>query len=115
MSLEAALVGVDPRLEQAAATLGAFTKYPCESTQAPAALAADASSAWKKYGVFQSERRIFHAVATELGLLPAPGPALRYCRHPLAFLVEAADDISYRILDLEDGLRLNLEIGRAHV
>ncbi len=91
-----------------AATLGAFTKYPCESTQAPAALAADASSAWKKYGVFQSERRIFHAVATELGLLPAPGPALRYCRHPLAFLVEAADDISYRILDLEDGLRLNL-------
>lgn len=98
-----------------AATLGAFTKYPCESGGDPAAAApsppggpSQCPSQWKKHGFFQSERRVFQAVAAELGLLPAPGPLLRYCRHPLAFLVEAADDISYRILDLEDGLRLNL-------
>lgn len=91
-----------------AATLGAFTKYPCESQVGPPPPGPSPSSAWKKHGVFQSERRVFQAVATELGLIAAPGPALRYCRHPLAFLVEAADDISYRILDLEDGLRLNL-------
>ena len=102
-----------------AATLGAFTKYPCESGADAAAAATPSTtrtsdsptqcpSQWKKHGFFQSERRVFQAVADELGLLPAPGPLLRYCRHPLAFLVEAADDISYRILDLEDGLRLNL-------
>ncbi|HRI51558.1 MAG TPA: dNTP triphosphohydrolase [Pseudomonadota bacterium] len=97
-----------------AATLGAFTKYPCESGADPEAPAdppgspSQCPSQWKKHGFFQSERRVFQAVANELGLLPAPGPLLRYCRHPLAFLVEAADDISYRILDLEDGLRLNL-------
>lgn len=97
-----------------AATLGAFTKYPCESGAEPEAPAdppgspTPSPSQWKKHGFFQSERRVFQAVADELGLLPAPGPLLRYCRHPLAFLVEAADDISYRILDLEDGLRLNL-------
>ncbi len=109
-----------------AATLGAFTKYPCESGATPAAsekgpgspapshapspsqCPSQCPSQWKKHGFFQSERRVFQAVASELGLLPAPGPGLRYCRHPLAFLVEAADDISYRILDLEDGLRLNL-------
>ncbi len=107
-----------------AATLGAFTKYPCESgadpaaattagapgssSQSPSQSPSQCPSQWKKHGFFQSERRVFQAVADELGLLPAPGPLLRYCRHPLAFLVEAADDISYRILDLEDGLRLNL-------
>ena len=100
-----------------AATLGAFTKYPRESGDeaallAPAAalpaVAAACPAQWKKHGCFQSERAVFAAVATELGLIKAPGPTLRYCRHPLAFLVEAADDLSYRILDLEDGLRLNL-------
>jgi dGTPase len=98
-----------------AATLGAFTKYPRESggdllapKPAGAGGGPGAAGEWKKYGFFQSERAVFQAIADELGLLPQPGAPLRYCRHPLAYLVEAADDISYRILDLEDGLRLNL-------
>jgi dGTPase len=91
-----------------AATLGAFTKYPRGSADDEPAASGRCPAQWKKHGFFQSERPVFEAVAAELGLLRAPGPALRYCRHPLAFLVEAADDISYRILDLEDGLRLNL-------
>src|SRR5262249_16481125 len=86
-----------------APTLGACTKYPRESGGSAAP-----RGEFRKYGFFQSERAVFQAVAAELGLLRLPGPALRYCRHPLAYLVEAADDISYRILDLEDGLRLNL-------
>ncbi|MEJ7659101.1 MAG: hypothetical protein WKG07_05480 [Hymenobacter sp.] len=47
-------------------------------------------------------------MAAELGLLPKDAAAGFYHRHPLAFLVEAADDICYRIIDFEDGLKLGL-------
>ena len=87
------------------ATLGAFTKYPKESLpHRPTKAISD-----KKYGFFQAEKAMFDEVAEELGLeQPEPGESSRYCRHPLAFLVEAADDICYTIIDFEDGINLGL-------
>lgn len=85
------------------ATLGAFTKYPC-----PAYFPErdKKRKSQKKFGFFQSEKEAFANVATDLGLIP--GEYGNWCRHPLAFLVEAADDICYSIIDLEDGCRLGL-------
>ena len=87
------------------ATLGAFTKYPKESLpKKPTSHISD-----KKYGFFQSEKEAFVEVADELGLLNRTGNQnISYSRHPLAFLVEAADDICYTIIDFEDGINLGL-------
>lgn len=87
------------------ATLGAFMKYPKESLpKKPTTHISD-----KKYGVFQSETEAFQDVAKELGLIDKKdGESLRFSRHPLAFLVEAADDICYTIIDFEDGINLGL-------
>jgi dGTPase len=85
------------------ATLGAFTKYPC-AAHFPARNKRLRSQ--KKFGFFQSEHAMFAEVACALEL-PATAPQA-WQRHPLAFLVEAADDICYSIIDLEDGCRLGL-------
>jgi len=86
------------------ATLGAFTKYPKESLpKKPTSHIVD-----KKYGFFQSEKEMFEDVASELGLIKRHNDYLSYQRHPLAFLVEAADDICYTIIDFEDGINLGL-------
>lgn len=86
------------------ATLGAFTKYPKESLpKNPTKHIAD-----KKYGFFQSEKDAFIDVAQELGLEKRSEKDFTYGRHPLAFLVEAADDICYTIIDFEDGINLGL-------
>ncbi|WP_452599436.1 dGTP triphosphohydrolase [Pontimicrobium sp. MEBiC01747] len=86
------------------ATLGAFTKYPKESLpKKPTTHIAD-----KKYGFFQSDKEAFIAVAEELGMLKRNKEHLSFSRHPLAFLVEAADDICYTIIDFEDGINLGL-------
>lgn len=86
------------------ATLGAFTKYPKESLpKQPTTHIAD-----KKYGVFQSEKEAFVDVAKELGLTKRTEKHLSVSRHPLAYLVEAADDICYTIIDFEDGINLGL-------
>lgn len=86
------------------ATLGAFTKYPKESLpKKPTLHIAD-----KKYGVFQSEKDAFTDVAKELGLINRSDKHLSFSRHPLAYLVEAADDICYTIIDFEDGINLGL-------
>ncbi len=85
------------------ATLGAFTKYPCPSFF-PARDKKKRSQ--KKYGFFQTEAQIFAEVAAELDLI-GWGDGV-WCRHPLAYLVEAADDICYSIIDLEDGCSLGL-------
>ncbi|AXT18846.1 deoxyguanosinetriphosphate triphosphohydrolase [Flavobacteriaceae bacterium AU392] len=87
------------------ATLGAFIKYPKESLpKKPTKHVAD-----KKYGFFQSEKKAFLDVAEELGLTQmTKGESVSYSRHPLAFLVEAADDICYTIIDFEDGINLGL-------
>lgn len=86
------------------ATLGAFTKYPKESLPKHPTN----HIAHKKYGFFQSEKERFKQVAEELGLLKTEGNDMSYSRHPLAFLVEAADDICYTIIDFEDGINLGL-------
>ena len=63
----------------------------------------------KKYGFFQSDAAFFREVADELGLIPnKSGDDIGFERHPLAYLVEAADDICYTIIDFEDGINLGL-------
>ncbi len=86
----------DGGLRLTAATLAAMTKYP-----------RGAASGRAKFGFLPAEADLFEAVAGEVGLIPANGG---WCRHPLAHLVEAADDICYRVVDLEDGFKL----GRLH-
>ncbi|MBZ0326185.1 MAG: dNTP triphosphohydrolase [Altibacter sp.] len=97
--------GVIGGLRLSYATLGAFMKYPKESLpKRPTKHIAD-----KKYGVFQSDTAFFSEVVDELGLLRR-GDTSNLCfnRHPLAYLVEAADDICYTIIDFEDGINLGL-------
>jgi len=97
--------GVVGGLRLSYATLGAFMKYPKESLpKTPTRHIAD-----KKYGVFQSEKDFFIEVAQELGLQKRGEKSeMSYDRHPLAYLVEAADDICYTIIDFEDGINLGL-------
>ena len=96
----------NPGLRLTFATLAAFTKYPRPAGPRPPA----AGVSGKKHGFFQTEAPFFAEVANRVGLAPhenTDGQA-SWQRHPLAFLVEAADDICYCILDLEDGFRLGL-------
>ncbi|MHA6246316.1 dGTP triphosphohydrolase [Pontibacter sp. CAU 1760] len=87
-------------------TLATFTKYPKESRPI---IKGTKNTSEKKYGFFQTEKAWFQNIAQELGLLKkGEGDTVFYHRHPLAFLVEAADDICYRIIDFEDGLKLGL-------
>ncbi|EAR13484.1 dGTP triphosphohydrolase [Polaribacter irgensii 23-P] len=96
--------GVSGGLRLSYATLGAFLKYPKESLpKKPTTHIAD-----KKYGVFQSEKKEFLDVAKDLGMLQKSTIAISFHRHPLAYLVEAADDICYTIIDFEDGINLGL-------
>ena len=80
------------------ATLAAFSKYPCvllnDNQQRP----------YRKHGVFRHERPALEEVAAATGLQPRGDGA--FSRHPLAYLVEAADDICYSVVDVEDGYRL---------
>ncbi|WP_104203247.1 deoxyguanosinetriphosphate triphosphohydrolase [Billgrantia saliphila] len=80
-----------------AATLGTLLKYPWTVEYGGSA---------GKFGCYQSEKAMLADVAQCLGLLPR-GEG-RWCRHPLAWLVEAADDICYALLDLEDGLEMGI-------
>ncbi|UOK43910.1 MULTISPECIES: deoxyguanosinetriphosphate triphosphohydrolase [Flavobacterium] len=97
--------GVEGSLRLTYATLGAFMKYPKESLpKKPTANIAD-----KKYGFFQQDKPFFNEVASELGLISnKTGNDVGFERHPLAYLVEAADDICYTIIDFEDGINLGL-------
>lgn len=83
------------------ATLGAFAKYPC--TAEVKARSTEDYVGLKKFGVFHGEQALFAEAAEALGLPQEGEGATRWWRrHPLAFLVEASDDICYRILDIED-------------
>jgi dGTPase len=86
------------------ATLASFVKYPVESSL----LKSSDSICVKKFNFFQSEKELFREVAEGVGLIKTSDTQYAWCRHPLAFLVEAADDICYRIVDFEDGYRLGL-------
>lgn len=84
-------------------TLAAFTKYPCISS---APKTEEKRRSRKKFGFYHSELPVYQEIASVLGISqPAEGAWLR---HPLAFLVEAADDVCYLIIDLEDGCRMGL-------
>lgn len=97
--------GIEGGLRISFATLGAFMKYPKESLpKKPTKNIAD-----KKYGFFQRDKEFFREVAQELGLISnKEGEDIGFERHPLAYLVEAADDICYTIIDFEDGINLGL-------
>ncbi|WP_319759290.1 deoxyguanosinetriphosphate triphosphohydrolase [Maridesulfovibrio sp.] len=79
------------------ATLAAFTKYPYVSGHIKDK---------KKFGIFASEAEIYAEVAGYLGLTELEDN--KWARHPFAYLVEAADDICYHVIDIEDGHRLDL-------
>ena len=91
-------------LQLTCATLGAFAKYPLASH--PPRLPGDCRASAKKFSFFHAEAGRFAEVAERTGLIARPDGG--WCRHPLAFVVEAADDICYRLVDFEDGVRLGL-------
>jgi len=96
--------GISGGLRLSYATLGAFLKYPKESLpKKPTSHISD-----KKYGFFQSEKIEFLDVVQELGMKSKSSDDISFFRHPLAYLVEAADDICYTIIDFEDGINLGL-------
>ena len=80
-------------------TLASIVKYPYSSTLA---------SSKGKFGFFSSEEADFIRVADELGMIRYEGEDIRYCRHPLVYLVEAADDICYQVMDIEDAHKLRI-------
>lgn len=80
-------------------TLASIIKYPYPSTQ---------SVKKNKFGFFQSEEDSFKRIADELGILKIDAERNRYARHPLVYLVEAADDICYQIMDIEDAHKLHI-------
>lgn len=82
-------------------SLASIVKYPYSSFHA---------GEHGKFGFFDSESHYFERIADELGMLrlSTPGEPLRYARHPLVYLVEAADDICYEIMDIEDSHKLKI-------
>jgi dGTPase len=89
----------DGGLKLTFATLGALIKYPWFSDHALA-------ESKEKFNFFQSEKGIVQELMKELGLEASTHH--QYLRHPLSYLMEAADDICYKILDIEDALELDI-------
>lgn len=85
------------------ATLASFIKYPWTSVSP----AENQRPKKNKYGVFQSELSLFNEIAEEVGLTKRAEGAW-YDRHPLVYLMEAADDFCYGLIDLEDGLQMGI-------
>ena len=81
--------------------LSSIVKYPFES---------GASGKKSKFGFFATESDTYCKIADELGVirLSAPSEPLRFARHPLVYLVEAADDICYEVMDIEDSHKLKI-------
>ncbi len=87
------------------ATLGAYLKYPWLS-KTIASQGEMPASKRAKFGCYQSEKNILQQIAEQLGLIQLGD--FHYCRHPLTYLLEAADDMCYALIDLEDGIILNM-------
>ena len=87
------------------AVLGAFAKYPQASLHRKDAQRA---ATGKNFFYLADDSDAFAHVAESCGLLPVPDIDGAWARHPLAFLMEAADDMCYSVLDLEDGVMLRL-------
>ncbi len=93
-------------LRYTAATLGAMSKYPRPSVLPDGRTPVKARVSEKKFGYFQDDQKLAVEAYRALGLKERePGV---FSRHPLAFLVEAADDICYAVIDLEDSAKLGL-------
>ncbi|BAY82705.1 deoxyguanosinetriphosphate triphosphohydrolase [Calothrix parasitica NIES-267] len=88
------------------ATLAAFAKYPRESYIPEHILNGYQGKSIAKYNFFQAEKELFAEVAQTVGLIRRSDKVAWWARHPLAFLMEAADDICYLIVDIEDGFRM---------
>jgi len=80
-------------------TLASIIKYPYPSTEC---------TKKSKYGYFESEKDSFLRIMKGLGIQALDDQGKRFCRYPLVFLVEAADDICYQIMDIEDAHHLRL-------
>lgn len=80
-------------------TLASIVKYPFSSSLA---------GGKSKFGFFTTEEESFRLIAKELGLRTFQENPLKYARHPLVYLVEAADDICYQIMDIEDAYKLKI-------
>lgn len=81
------------------ATLGTLIKYPWSSDH-PFAIKNE------KFNILYSEKDVFDKLISDLGLIPKGDG--EYCRHPLSYLMEAADDICYKIIDIEDAIELGI-------
>jgi len=86
-------------------TLGSILKYPCSSADS---LGRKGPKHRAKYGYFQSDKAVFQDIANKLGLQKDESSPDAYKRHPFVYLVEAADDICYSIIDFEDAHRLGI-------
>lgn len=80
------------------ASLGALLKYPWTS---------DIAESNGKFNIYQSEIKYFQTVAEELGLNEIIKNK-KWARHPLSYLMEAADDICYSVIDLEDAVEMGI-------
>ncbi|WP_165020823.1 deoxyguanosinetriphosphate triphosphohydrolase [Dysgonomonas sp. ZJ279] len=80
-------------------TLASIAKYPYSAV---------AANGKGKFGFFQSEEEDFKKIAEELGMICIQENPLKFARHPLVYLVEAADDICYKIMDIEDAHKLGI-------
>lgn len=81
-------------------TLASIVKYPYSSVYA--------DEKKQKFGFFESEKADFEKIAHTLGIPKQPNNPNRYARYPLVYLVEAADDICYQIMDIEDAHKLKI-------
>jgi dGTPase len=87
-------------------TLGAIIKYPCESK---ASKGRKGPLHRKKYGFFQIDKHVFLEIVEKLNMVKeASEDGVVYKRHPFTYLVEAADDICYNVIDFEDAHRLGI-------
>lgn len=80
-------------------TIASIVKYPYSS---------ELSGGKNKFGFFASEEEDYKRIATELGIIKVNDTPLKYVRHPLVYIVEAADDICYQVMDIEDAHKLHL-------
>ena len=80
-------------------TLASIVKYPFSSSLA---------GQKQKFGFFISEEKSFRRIAEELGMTKLNEQPLKYARNPLVYLVEAADDICYQMMDIEDAHKLKI-------
>ena len=84
-------------------TLASIAKYPCE------AIAKKKGHVnRKKFGFFQSEKETFLEIAKSTQMIVENNEPTIFKRHPFVWLVEAADDICYNIIDMEDAHRLGI-------